>query len=141
MKKVPFRLEAVLNTKIAKENIMKQEFAKLQLELKKSEEILNCFKNELNKSGQITEKVSAINLLHQQYYRELLANKINAQHQEVFQKMELVEKSRERLLQIGKEKKAIEKLKKLHENVQGKMALNEQQKFLDEIAIISYGKK
>lgn len=140
MKKVPFRLDAVLNTKIAKENELKQELAKLQLELQQSEEILKGFENEWDKSDQITEKICGSNLLHQQYYRELLIDKMKAQRQENFQKMELVAKLRERLMQISKEKEAIEKLKKLHEDNQEKMIMHEQQKFLDEIAVIRYGK-
>jgi flagellar FliJ protein len=141
MKKIFFRLQPVLNVKVIREDLAKQEFAQLQFELEQEQSRLQLLQAEWNETCEWGNDCLVTSLWHQQLYREALKDNIKMQEQKVFQQKELVEQGRERLIDAVKEKKVLENLKEQQAKAHQKMIAQKEGYFLDEIAIAGYSRR
>jgi len=144
MKQFEFRLQKVMETTRAREELQKKELALALADVERSEAMLermiDTLEDELDsfagQRGSGTIKVSA--LAQYASYADGLLKDINRQRQEIEKLADLVEQHRQKLLEITKDKKILERLKeKRYEEYQRKLRQVEQ-KFMDELSVRSF---
>lgn len=144
MKQFEFRLQKVMETTRAKEDLQKKELALALAELdrqeRKLDEMIDNLNEELDqfsvRSREGSLKVSAM----RQYadYTDKLMKDIHNQRDELKKMAELVETHREKLLEITKDKKILERLKEKRYEEYRKKLRQVEQKFMDELSVRNY---
>ncbi len=140
MKKFSFSLQTVLNVKITAEDLIKQELAKAQYQLKNEEGKLTFLHEEWNATCSCQPR-DVFEMLQQQYYRDLLKNNIEVQKKIIIQQQELIKKIRDRAVRAERDRKVLEKLKDGQIKEYRQQIFAEEQKFLDEIAVLRFTRK
>ena len=144
MKQFQFRLQKVMETTQTKEEIKKRELAKAMGILMDNEALMDNMLKELEAHldhytacrGSSTLKISELRTMSN--YTEKMRQEIQLQTKKIAQLNEAVRKHREKLLEITKDKKVLEKLKnKKYEEFKKKLRSMEQ-KFMDEVSARSY---
>jgi flagellar FliJ protein len=144
MKQFQFRLQKVMETTQIKEEIKKRELAKAMQKLRDNEAQLETLLGELEEHishieschKRSTLKVSELS--HLSGYMEKLGQEILAQTKKISRLTEEARVYREKLLEITKDKKVLERLKdKKYEEFKKKLRSMEQ-KFMDEVSTRSY---
>ena len=144
MKQFQFRLQKVMETTQIKEEIKKRELAKAMQKLRDNEAQLETLLEELEEHishieschKRSTLKVSELS--HLSGYMEKLGQEILAQTKKIARLTEEARVYREKLLEITKDKKVLERLKdKKYEEFKKKLRSMEQ-KFMDEVSTRSY---
>jgi len=144
MKQFQFRLQKVMETTQIKEEIKKRELAKAMKMLRDNEAQLETLLGELEEHishieschKRSTLKVSELS--HLSGYMEKLGQEILAQTKKIAQLADEARVYREKLLEITKDKKVLERLKdKKYEEFKKKLRSMEQ-KFMDEVSTRSY---
>ena len=144
MKQFQFRLQKVMETTRIKEEIKKRELAKAMQKLRDNEAQLETLLGELEEHISYIEschkrstlKVSELSYLSG--YMEKLGREILAQTKKIARLAEEVRVYREKLMEITKDKKVLERLKdKKYEEFKKKLRSMEQ-KFMDEVSTRSY---
>ena len=144
MKQFQFRLQKVMETTQIKEEIKKRELAKAMQKLRDNEAQLETLLGELEEHishieschKRSTLKVSELS--HLSGYMEKLGQEILAQTKKIARLTEEARVYREKLLEITKDKKVLERLKdKKYEEFKKKLRSMEQ-KFMDEVSTRSY---
>lgn len=137
MKKFSFSLQTVLNVRMITEDLAKQDLARAQQQLEIEEEKLRVMHQDwdemCNFSGDGLEEIR-----HRQYYREMLKNRIEGQKSVVIQKQNSLKQARDKAIKAERDRKVLENLKDLQGKAYRQMVLAEDQKFLDEIAVLRY---
>lgn len=137
MKKFSFSLQAVLNVRELAEELAKQKLAYAQQQLEAEKEKLRLLEDEwIGVCGVICRDLEQIKQSH--YYREVLNNRIESQKCTVSQKQSLLKKARTKVIMAERDRKVLENLKALQVKKYDQMVLAEEQKFLDEIAVLRY---
>ncbi|MEL7564674.1 MAG: flagellar export protein FliJ [Dehalobacterium sp.] len=137
MKKFSFPLQAVLNVREMAEDLAKQKLAHAQQQFEAEKEKLRYMEDEwIQVCRVISGDLEQIKQNH--YYREMLNNRIESQKCIVAQKQSLLKKARQKAIMAERDRKVIENLKALHVKEYRQMVLAEEQKFLDEIAVLRY---
>ena len=144
MKQFQFRLQKVMETTQIKEEIKKRELAKAMQKLRDNETQLETLLGSLKEHishieschKRSTLKVSELS--HLSGYMEKLGQEILAQTKKIARLTEEARVYREKLLEITKDKKVLERLKdKKYEEFKKKLRSMEQ-KFMDEVSTRSY---
>lgn len=144
MKQFQFRLQKVMETTQIKEEIKKRELAKAMQKLRDNEAQLETLLGSLKEHishieschKRSTLKVSELS--HLSGYMEKLGQEILAQTKKIARLTEEARVYREKLLEITKDKKVLERLKdKKYEEFKKKLRSMEQ-KFMDEVSTRSY---
>ena len=144
MKQFQFRLQKVMETTQIKEEIKKRELAKAMQKLRDNEAQLETLLGSLKEHishieschKRSTLKVSELS--HLSGYMEKLGQEILTQTKKIARLTEETRVYREKLLEITKDKKVLERLKdKKYEEFKKKLRSMEQ-KFMDEVSTRSY---
>ncbi|MBW7995069.1 MAG: flagellar export protein FliJ [Candidatus Glassbacteria bacterium] len=140
MKQFEFRLQKVMETTRTREELQKRELAVALAELDRNErlleEMIDCLTEELEQfsgrrnSGSI--KVSA--LVQCATYTDKVLDDIHRQRDDIEKVVKLVERNREKLLEITKDKKILEKLKEKRYKEYRRKLRQVEQKFMDELS-------
>jgi flagellar protein FliJ len=145
MKQFQFRLQKVMETTMTREELQKRELAEAFGRLRRSEEELEAMLEHLEQ--QIAEFTSAAEgrgavrvseLMNYSGWTEVLAAEIRLQRTKIEKQSEDVRLQRERLLEITRDKKVLEKLKDKKYAEFKKKLRNMEQKFLDELSVRSF---
>ena len=145
MKQFQFRLQKVMETTMTREELQKRELAEAFGRLRRSEEELEAMLERLEE--QIAEFTSAADqrgavrvaeLMNYSGWTEVLAAEIRLQRTKIEKQNEDVRLQRERLLEISRDKKVLEKLKDKKYAEFKKKLRNMEQKFLDELSVRSF---
>lgn len=141
MAKFIFKLQPLLNIKTQKEDALKNELAKAIRYLENEKNVLKSHKEEQKKymaevSSESANGVTVERLKTYNMYISLLKQKILNQTKRVKSAQKIVDKYREELIQISKERKMLETLKDKQYGEYLKEQEKQQQKETDEV--ISY---
>lgn len=138
MKRFRFRLQRVMDAKLSEERLRQRELGEAQGLLLEQEEILrNLIEQLADEEVQQRQRIQGSMragdaVLHNSWYREL-RTKIRTQNQEVDKASKLVEEARERLVEVSKEKRVLERLKERRQEEHRRASLTETQNMLDDI--------
>ena len=144
MKQFQFRLQKVMETTQTREEIKKRELARAMQKLRKNEAELETMLEVLEEHishfetcrRRSTLKVSKLRNLSS--YMEKLRQEIQTQTKKIAQLAEEARDHREKLLEITKDKKVLEKLKDRKYKEFKKKLRSMEQKFMDEVSARSY---
>lgn len=146
MSKFDFRLQPVLDLKVQMEENLKNEFGKVTKKLEDEKKILNSI--ELDKEEQIDifstklgSRVEVSKLRELNGYISLLGDKIEMQKENVNEASNIVDSTREKLLEAVKDRKIIDKLREKMFTEYSKQQLREEQKIIDEVVSFKHGTK
>lgn len=137
--KYKFSMEKILNWRTGIEKVSMEEFAILQNELHHEKLVLANLEKEYKKSKDKNLDNCNVNELMQQHlYVQNIKDKIENQNKVISIKKNQVEESRDKLVIAQKDRKVMEKLKeKDYDDFQENMKL-EEQKELDEMAVLRF---
>lgn len=146
MKKFKFDLQPLLGHRKRKEDGLKRELADVRRQLAKETKLLNKLHTELGfyqeeLKGKQKKKFNPDEITVYHKYFNRMQKVIENQNIIVEEFIKEVEKKREELMNASKEKKAIENLKDKKHSSYIKLARNEEQKIIDEVATMRYGKE
>lgn len=144
MKQFEFRLQKVMETTQAREELQKRELALALGDLERNEHMLEEMIDRLNEEldqfssirGSGSIRVSAL-AQYASYTDSQLAG-INRQREEISRMAELVEQHRAKLLEITKDKKVLERLKEKRYEEYRKKLRQVEQKFMDELSVRNF---
>jgi flagellar protein FliJ len=144
MKQFEFRLQKVMETTHAREEMQKKELALALADVERNEAMLERMLDKLAEeleafSGRRNSgSIKVCELSQYASYTDKLLGEINRQRQEIVKLAELVDEHRRKLLEITKDKKILERLKeKRYEEYRLKLRQVEQ-KFMDELSARSF---
>jgi len=144
MKQFEFRLQKVMETTRTREEIQKRELAKALSVLLSNEQLLEKMFDRLEEqigeynSRRRASSMKASEMLAYSAYTEKLGAEIRQQKKAIEKLALLVQQHREKLIEISKDKKILEKLKeKKYEEYRKKLRTMEQ-KFMDEMSARSF---
>lgn len=141
MKAYSFSMEKVLEWRESLEKTSMEKFAISQNELNQAKMILTNLTNEYDVAKEKALKCKSINELRQlQLYKADLEDRIENQHEIIQRKAKELEDIRQELVAAQKDRKIMEKLKERdYSNYLEKVNADEQ-KFLDEMAVLKFKK-
>ncbi len=144
MKQFEFRLQKVMETTRAREELQKKELALALAEVERNEatleRMLDKLAGELDafsaRHGSKTIRVSELT----QYasYTDKQLGEINTQREDIVKLAALVDEHRRKLLEISKDKKILERLKEKRYEEYRKKLRQVEQKFMDELSARSF---
>ena len=141
MSRYKFSLDNVLNWRQSEEDEAKRSFLVYQEAQREQEEILESIVSASEEMKKSTLNLVDINSLRQQYeYKNHLENEIVKQQQTVNQYMNETEKMKEVFVGAQKERKIMERLKEKHYEHYLSEIKYEEQKELDEMGTLRFGK-
>ncbi|MFW8051990.1 flagellar export protein FliJ [Vagococcus fluvialis] len=141
MSRYKFSLDNVLNWRQSEEDEAKRSFLVYQDAQREQEEILESIVSASEEMKKSTLNLVDINSLRQQYeYKNHLENEIVKQQQTVNQYMNETEKMKEVFVGAQKERKIMERLKEKHYEHYLSEIKYEEQKELDEMGTLRFGK-
>lgn len=136
-----FSMEKILDWRLDQEDAAKRKLVAVQQKLQQQQKILDELiqENILIKNASL--KISQIEILkNQSLYKEMVNEKILRQKNLLTQIESEVQQAQEALMEAHKDKKAMEKLKEKEYIFTIEKEKKEEQKQLDEIATLSYGR-
>lgn len=141
MRGYKFSLEKVLEWREDNEKDTAKVFASIQNELQYQQNGLNSLRLEDENIKKKILTLNNINELKQQYlFKQSIEEKIERQIMLIDETTKKLEKQRLELLEAQKNRKIMEKLKEKDYNTYKEDIMNEEQKELDEMAVLKYGK-
>lgn len=141
MRAYKFSLEKVLEWREDSERDRAKVFASIQKELDYQENTLNSLRLEDENIKKKFLKLNNIEDIKQQYlFKQLIEEKIERQTRLIEETREKLEKQRLELLEAQKNRKIMEKLKEKDYMTYKEDLMNSEQKELDEMAVLKYGK-
>ncbi|WP_414839006.1 flagellar export protein FliJ [Carnobacterium sp. TMP28] len=141
MSKFKFSMEKVLDWRSDTEEAKKKSLGDAQREKSQQELVLKEMIQENIKIKNESLTTTRIDILRRQnMYKVMLDERIIQQKNQVETATKLVETARLELMEAHKDKKIMEKLKEKEFNLLMTQEKNEEQKQLDEMATLSYGK-
>ena len=141
MSRYKFSLDNVLNWRQSEEDEAKRSFLVYQDAQREQKEILESIVSASEEMKKSTLNLVDINSLRQQYeYKNHLENEIVKQQQTVNQYMNETEKMKEVFVGAQKERKIMERLKEKHYEHYLSEIKYEEQKELDEMGTLRFGK-
>ncbi len=137
MKKFKFSLHKLLDMKASNLEILKIEISKLNGEIAKIKEKIEAITEEISKSqkkmdkgvGSVRVLKEWMNYIHSMYLRR---GKLSSQ---LFELEKHLDELKEKYVELYKEHKALENLRKIRENMHNLDMLREEQKVIDDLAI------
>ena len=149
MKQFEFRLQKVMETTITREELKKRELAKALVILAQNESLLESMFDTLQEqieeynTRKLKPSMTVSDLLNFSHYTEKLLTDIQHQKRTIEDLAEKVRQHREKLIEITKDKKILERLKEKRFEEYRKKLRSMEQKFIDELSVRAYqnGKK
>ena len=138
MKRFKFRLQRVMDAKLSEERLRQRELGEALAYLQEQEAKLTQLEEELaEEERQQRERIKGAMragdaLLQHSWYREL-RTRIRQQGEELNKAAVKVEESRQRLVEVSKDKKVLERLKEKRQEEHRKATLTETQAMLDDV--------
>jgi flagellar FliJ protein len=140
MKQFEFRLEKVMETTRAREELQKRELGLALGDLARNEALLSSMLERLEEEitkfagRKVQGSIKVSTLAQHASYTDNLLNEINTQRRDIENLARLVEEHREKLLEITKDKKILERLKEKRFEEYRRKLRQVEQKFMDEIS-------
>ncbi|MPW24795.1 flagellar export protein FliJ [Alkalibaculum sp. M08DMB] len=142
MKAYSFPMEKVLEWRTHSEKSTMEKFAVLQNELQHHKLVLLELTNRYESTKERSLKYKTIQeLLQQQLYKQKLEEKISLQNKAINSTSANLEKVRVELIAAQKDRKIMEKLKEKDFSTYNDEVKDEEQRELDEIAVLKFKKK
>ena len=144
MKQFEFRLQKVMETTKTREELKKRELAQALTTLNKNEALLermiHRLQDQIERYNALRNQpsIQASEMMNFSYYTEKLAAEIQEQKSRIEQLAEQVRLHREKLIEISKDKKILEKLKEKKYQEFKKKLRSLEQKFMDELSLRNY---
>jgi len=144
MKQFEFRLQKVMETTKTREELKKRELAQALTTLNKNEALLermiHRLQDQIERYNALRNQpsIQASEMMNFSYYTERLAAEIQEQKSRIEQLAEQVRLHREKLIEISKDKKILEKLKEKKYQEFRKKLRSLEQKFMDELSLRNY---
>ena len=144
MKQFEFRLQKVMETTITREELKKRELAKALVVLAQNESLLESMLERLEEqieeynTRKLKPSMTASDLLNFSHYTEKLLTDIQHQKRTIEDLAEKVRQHREKLIEITKDKKILERLKEKRYEEYRKKLRSMEQKFIDELSVRAY---
>ena len=141
MKQFEFRLQKVMETTNTRQELQKRELALALTDLSSKEDFLEKMLLKLESqidqfSGRKKERsMTAAEMLNFSAYTEKMVSEVRQQEVLIVQVTEMVRQQREKLLEISKDKKVLERLKERKYEEYRKKLRKMEQKFMDEISV------
>ncbi|MDD3777180.1 MAG: flagellar export protein FliJ [Actinomycetota bacterium] len=141
-KKFNFELESVLNIKKFKQNLLRQDLAKLQEALDREQKLQYLMEFSLKQAKgfireNLAEWLSQTSLNYQHYIRHMM-QKIDDQDKKIAAIEQVIAQKRSQIKEAAKEKKVLEKLKARQKYEYVKKLNSKLQKNLDETALLKF---
>ncbi|WFA07897.1 flagellar export protein FliJ [Tissierella sp. Yu-01] len=141
MKAYSFSMEKVLEWRESLEKSSMEKFAVSQNELNQEKMILNNLTKEYEVVKEKTLRCKSISELRQlQLYKSDLEDRIENQHEIIERKTKELEDIRQELVSAQKDRKIMEKLKERDYSNYLEKVNSDEQKFLDEMAVLKFKK-
>jgi len=144
MKQFEFRLQKVMETTKTREELKKRELAKALVVLAQNESLLESMFARLEEqieeynARKLKPSMTASDLMNFSHYTEKLLTDIQHQKKNIETLAEKVRQHREKLIEITKDKKILERLKEKRYEEYRKKLRNMEQKFIDELGMRGY---
>ena len=144
MKQFEFRLQKVMETTKTREELKKRELAKALVVLAQNESLLESMLERLEEqieeynTRKLKPSMTASDLMNFSHYTEKLLTDIQHQKRTIEDLSEKVRLHREKLIEITKDKKILERLKEKRYEEYRKKLRSMEQKFIDELSVQAY---
>jgi flagellar FliJ protein len=144
MKQFEFRLQKVMETTKTREELKKRELAKALVVLAQNESLLESMLERLEEqieeynTRKLKPSMTASDLMNFSHYTEKLLADIQHQKRTIEDLAEKVRQHREKLIEITKDKKILERLKEKRYEEYRKKLRSMEQKFIDELSVRAY---
>lgn len=143
MKTFVFKLQTSLDVKLKREEIQKEELAIATKIHRENTDILICLRNRLIEIQEIlrvkqSEFINVLELLNYQDYIPVLIERIKQQEAITEEFRQAMESERQKLVEIMRERKILEKLRTKHFQLYVQECLREEQKQIDEMATVRF---
>ena len=144
MKQFEFRLQKVMETTKTREELKKRELAKALVVLAQNESLLESMFERLEEqieeynTRKLKPSMTASDLMNFSHYTEKLLDDIQHQKRTIENLAEKVRQHREKLIEITKDKKILERLKEKRYEEYRKKLRSMEQKFIDELSVRAY---
>ena len=144
MKQFEFRLQKVMETTKTREELKKRELAKALVVLAQNESLLESMLERLEEqieeynTRKLKPSMTASDLMNFSHYTEKLLDDIQHQKMTIEDLAEKVRQHREKLIEITKDKKILERLKEKRYEEYRKKLRSMEQKFIDELSVRAY---
>lgn len=144
MKQFEFKLQKVMETTKTREELRKRELAKALVIFAQNESLLEAMLDRLEEqieeynTRKLKPSMTASDLINFSHYTEKLLTDIQHQKKTIEDLAEKVRQHREKLIEITKDKKILERLKERRYEEYRKKLRSMEQKFMDELSIRAY---
>lgn len=144
MKQFEFKLQKVMETTKTREELRKRELAKALVVFAQNESLLEAMLDRLEEqieeynTRKLKPSMTASDLMNFSHYTEKLLTDIQHQKKTIEDLAEKVRQHREKLIEITKDKKILERLKERRYEEYRKKLRSMEQKFMDELSIRAY---
>lgn len=144
MKQFEFKLQKVMETTKTREELRKRELAKALVVFAQNESLLEAMLERLEEqieeynTRKLKPSMTASDLINFSHYTEKLLTDIQHQKKTIEDLAEKVRQHREKLIEITKDKKILERLKERRYEEYRKKLRSMEQKFMDELSIRAY---
>ncbi len=144
MKQFEFKLQKVMETTKTREELRKRELAKALVVFAQNESLLEAMLDRLEEqieeynTRKLKPSMTASDLINFSHYTEKLLTDIQHQKKTIEDLAEKVRQHREKLIEITKDKKILERLKERRYEEYRKKLRSMEQKFMDELSIRAY---
>lgn len=143
MKPFAFKLQTSLDVKLKREEIQKEELSKVTKIYRENADFLADLRNRLIDLQQIlrekqTEHINVPDIMNYQDYIPVLIARIKQQEIITEEFHQAMERERQKLVGIMRERKVLEKLKTKHYQAYIQECLREEQKLIDEMATVGF---
>ncbi len=144
MKQFEFKLQKVMETTKTREELRKRELAKALVVFAQNESLLEAMLDRLEEqieeynTRKLKPSMTASDLINFSHYTEKLLTDIQHQKKTIEDLAEKVRQHREKLIEITKDKKILERLKERRYEEYRKKLRSIEQKFMDELSIRAY---
>ncbi len=146
MKPFVFKLQTSLNVKLKREEIQKEELARATKIYQENTDILSRLCDKLIEiqeviRGKQNKQINILDILNYQDYIPVLIERIKQQEIIVEEFRQAMESERQKLVEIMRERKVLEKLRAKHYHEYVQECLREEQKQIDEMATVGFMQK
>ncbi len=144
MKQFEFRLQKVMETTRAREELQKKELALALAEVERNEAMLERMLDKLAEELDAfsarhgSKAIRVSELMQYASYTDKQLGEINTQRDDIVKLAALVDEHRRKLLEISKDKKILERLKEKRYEEYRKKLRQVEQKFMDELSARSF---
>ena len=144
MKQFEFKLQKVMETTKTREELKKRELAKALVVFAQNESLLEAMLDRLEEqieeynTRKLKPSMTASDLINFSHYTEKLLTDIQHQKKTIEDLAEKVRQHREKLIEITKDKKILERLKERRYEEYRKKLRSMEQKFMDELSVRAY---